>query len=76
MKMSDPNSSTRVIAPVVSKLHLKDAKNDAVYWRSRPCQERLDALEQIREEYHHWRGDAQPGFQRIYSIIKRRAYAV
>lgn len=71
MNMVDPSSSTRLIAPVVTKLRLKDAKNDSAYWRTRSYQERLDALEQIREEYHRWRGDAQSGFQRVYSIIKR-----
>jgi hypothetical protein len=25
----------------------------------------------VREEYHHWKADAQPGFQRVYSIVKR-----
>ena len=35
-------------------------------------QERLDALEQIRSEYHQWKyQDAQPRFQRVYRVIKR-----
>lgn len=65
------SSSTRMIAPVVKKVHLCDAKSDAAYWRTRTYQERIEALEQIREEYHRWKVDAQPGFQRVCSIVKR-----
>jgi hypothetical protein len=68
--MADQNRPDRLIAPVVKKLRLSDAKGDAAYWRTRSVQERLAALEEIREEYHRWRGDAQPGLQRVYSIIK------
>ena len=64
-------SSVRKIALVVNKIHLGERKNDAAFWRSLSYQERIDALEQIREEYHQWIADAQPGFQRVYSIIKR-----
>lgn len=64
-------SSKRKIAPVVTIVHFSDQKNDAAYWRSLSYQERIDALEQIREEYHQWKADAQPGFQRVYTILKR-----
>ena len=69
--MSDLTSSARTMAPVVKKLRFSDAKNDAAYWRTLSYQERIDTLEQIREENHLWKADAQPGFQRIYSIAKR-----
>lgn len=69
--MAEPNSPTHLIAPVVKKLRLGDTKNDSAYWRTRSYQERIDALEQIREEYHHWKADAQSGLQRVYSIAKR-----
>jgi len=69
--MADPKPSTRLIAQVVKKIHSSEAKNDSAYWRTCSYQERIEALEQIREEYHHWRADAQPGLQRVYSIAKR-----
>lgn len=69
--MTDPAPPTHQIAPVVTKRRLGDAKKDAEYWRSRTYQERIQALEEIRLEYHHWRGDAESGFQRVYSIVKR-----
>jgi hypothetical protein len=69
--MADLTSSTRGIAPVVKKLCFSDANTDAEYWRTLSHQERIEALEQIREEYHRWKADAKRGFQRVYSIIKR-----
>lgn len=61
----------REIAPVYQILPHTAAKGDAVYWRSRPPSERIAALESIRGEYHAWKNDVQPGFQRVYQIIKR-----
>ena len=61
----------RSIAPVVRKIRIGEKTNDAAYWRSLSSQERIDAVEQIREEYHRWLGDAESGFQRVYSITKR-----
>jgi hypothetical protein len=71
MSMADQNRLDRLIVPVVQKLRLGEAKGDAVWWRTRSYQERLEALEEIREEYHHWRGDAQYRLQRVYTITKR-----
>jgi hypothetical protein len=45
--------------------------NEAAYWQSQTYTVRLNALEQIRQEYHRWKYHAQPGFQRIYTIVKR-----
>ena len=59
------------IAKVVTKVRLGSEKKAAEYWRSLPYQARLAALEQIRQEYHHWKNDAQPGIQRVYTITKR-----
>jgi hypothetical protein len=59
------------IMPVVKKISLYSANEDAAYWRARPYAERIEALEQIRQEYHHWKYNAEPGFQRVYTIDKR-----
>ena len=61
----------RKIAAVYRKTSLTAPKTEATYWRTRPYAERIATLEQIRAEYHEWRSDVQPGFQRVYSIIKR-----
>jgi len=62
---------TPEIEKVVTKVKLKDKKMDAAYWRNQPYEARLAALEEIRVEYHLWRYGAEPGFQRVYKIVKR-----
>ena len=59
------------IAPVIRKVRLSEQPSDAEYWRGLPYNARLEALEQIRQEYHHWKYHAEPRFQRVYTIIKR-----
>jgi len=62
---------TLEIKKVVTKVKLSDKKTDAVYWRKQSYAARLTALEEIRQEYHRWRYGAEPGFQRVYTIVKR-----
>jgi len=66
------NHKTRNIAKVVTKIRLGEEPSSAAYWRAQTYQVRLDALEQIRQEYHNWKYNAQPRFQRVYSVIKRQ----
>jgi hypothetical protein len=63
--------SERSIAMVVTKVRLGSEEKAAKYWRTQSYQARLAALEQIRQEYHNWKKDAQPGFQRVYTIVKQ-----
>ena len=62
----------RLIVPVVHKFRTSVLKSDLFYWQTCTPQERLDALEQMREEYHPWKGDDQQGFNRVYSIYPFR----
>ena len=62
---------TPSIKKIVVKAKMSDKKKDAAYWRTLPYSERLAALEEIRREYHQWRYGVQPGFQRVYTIVKR-----
>ena len=59
------------IEKVLTKTKLTDKKSDSAYWRKQPYSARLAALEEIRREYHKWRYGAEPGFQRVYTIVKR-----
>ncbi len=59
------------IAKVVKIVKLGEQKPDSVYWRTRPPEERLAALEQIRREYHLWKYGFEPRFERVVRIIKR-----
>ena len=59
------------ISKVINKYKIDQQPNDFVFWQSKTFEERLDALEQIRKEYNSWRYNAEPGFQRVYRIVKR-----
>jgi hypothetical protein len=64
------NSATR-IGLVVNKVPLYERQSDTSYWRTQSYQDRLTALEQIRQEFHKWKYGNEPRFQRIYTVIKR-----
>ena len=55
---------------VINKISLKQQTSDFKYWQQQTPQKRLEALEQIRQEYHQYKYNAQPRFQRVYTIIK------
>ena len=63
----------RKIAEVVFKKHIKQLNSDVEYWRAQTYQDRLTVLEEIRQEYHLWKADVQPGLQRVCRIIKRQS---
>ncbi|ASC73720.1 hypothetical protein XM38_046920 [Halomicronema hongdechloris C2206] len=56
---------------VVNRTTLKSSQSDVAYWRSQTYEARLAALETIRREYHQWKYNAEPGFQRVYRIVKQ-----
>jgi hypothetical protein len=64
------NPSTRINL-VVNKVSLHEQKSDAIYWRLQSYEDRLAALEQIRQEFHRWKYGAEPRLQRVYTITKR-----
>jgi hypothetical protein len=59
------------VTKVARIVPLKQATSDFAYWQSQPFAARLEALEEIRREYHRWKYHAEPGFQRVYKIVKR-----
>jgi len=62
---------TTKIKKVVTKIKLGEQKSDFAYWQSQSSTARLEALEQIRQEYHRWKYGTEPRLQRVYSIVKR-----
>ena len=58
---------------VVTKVNQKQQKSDFYYWQKQSYQKRLEALEQIRREYHQYQYqyNVESRFQRVYTIIKR-----
>jgi hypothetical protein len=59
------------IQRVVTRLQLGRAASDFAYWQSQSYGARLAALEEIRQAYHRWKYDAEPGLQRVYRTVKR-----
>ncbi|MCT7953426.1 toxin secretion, membrane fusion protein [Ancylothrix sp. C2] len=56
---------------VICKTTNKKQTNDFQYWQSQPPLKRLEALEQIRQEYHQYKYNTEPRLQRVYTIIRR-----
>ncbi len=55
---------------VIQKINIKEQKSDFNYWQQQPYTKRLEALEEIRQQYHQYKyNNAQPRLQRIYTII-------
>jgi hypothetical protein len=50
---------------------MRSSPSEAAYWRTQPYTARLAALESIRQTYIDWKHGVQPGFQRVYTILKR-----
>ena len=70
--MSDiKNHRSHSIQPVVTISSLHSRHSDFAYWQSQPYEVRIATLEEIRTEYHRWRYAVEPGFQRVYTIVKR-----
>lgn len=58
---------------VIRKLHDPlSSGEDRNYWLSQPPIARLNAVEAIRQEFHLWKYGNEPGFQRVYRIIKHK----
>jgi hypothetical protein len=58
---------------IVHKTTQKQQVRDFQYWQQQPPQKRLEALEQIRQEYHQYKYNAQPRLQRIYTVIEQKS---
>jgi hypothetical protein len=56
---------------VINKIKIKEQKNDFSYWQKISYQKRLEALEEIRQQYHQYKYNAEPRLQRIYTIVKQ-----
>jgi hypothetical protein len=54
---------------ICQKVNLKEQKSDFAYWQTQSYQARLEALEQIRQEYHQWKDNSvESRLQRVYTI--------
>ncbi len=63
--------SDRLDKTAVQIFKTDEAPTDFAYWQTRSFEARLAALESIRNDYIKWAYDIQPGFQRVYRIVKQ-----
>lgn len=57
---------------ILRKLSFTEAeKEDIAYWKSKTSEEKLDALQQLRDMYYELNNESRKGFQRIYRVIKQ-----
>jgi hypothetical protein len=57
---------------VVRIIGLQEKDNDFAYWQNQTHEERLEAVEKIRQQYHQWKGDhAESRLQKVYTISQR-----
>lgn len=56
----------------IKKLSFSEAeKEDIEYWKSKTPEEKLEALQNLREIYYKLKNESRKGFQRVYRIIKQ-----
>ena len=60
----------RVDRTAFSVVSLEDAGDDRAYWASKTPQERMAALELVREVLYGYRG-TRPGLQRVLEVVER-----
>jgi len=60
------------VAKVATKMWLSEQPSDFAFWQTQPYALRLAALEQIRREYIAWKYGSESGFQRVFTILKRK----
>ena len=57
----------------IEKLSFKEAElSDLQYWRTKTPEEKLDALQHLRELYYDLKNESRKGFQRVYRVIKQK----
>ena len=56
----------------VEKRKMKDENTDLDYWLSRTSDERLSAVELIRQNLYGYLNDNPPRLQRIVTIVRRK----
>lgn len=58
------------IARVVAKRSMTDPDSDIDYWLTRPVEERLQFLVELRREYEGWTDETEPGLPRVARVLR------
>jgi hypothetical protein len=57
---------------VIKKTSTREKQSDLEYWLIKTPQERLDALEFLRQQYINFNKNAQPRLQRVCTITNQK----
>jgi len=57
---------------VIRKTTTKEHQSDLEYWLTKTTQERLDALEFLRQQYVNFNKNVQPRLQRVCTVINQK----
>lgn len=63
---------TNKVIRTIKTVSLKNQPSDLEYWKGQPVEKRLEALEEMRNQYITWKYGSQQRFQRVYKIIERK----
>lgn len=66
-----PTSEPRMIRKVVRVTTNQGQPSDYQYWITRPIEERLDAVEMLRQSYLSFRLDVPARLQRVYRVTQQ-----
>ncbi len=57
----------------MKKLSFEESeKEDIAYWKSKSPEEKLDALQELRDIYYEINNENRKRFQRFYRVIKQK----
>ena len=51
---------------------VKEKQSDYSYWIAKSPQERLSAIEFLRQQFINYKNDPQPGLQRVCKVINQK----
>lgn len=57
---------------VLKIISIKDKQSDYAYWTTKTPQERLEAIEFLRQQYIKYKYDIQQGLQRVCRVINQK----
>jgi len=60
------------VEKVINRVSKDSNQTDFQFWQTQSYEKRLETLELIRQEYISWKYAIRPGFQRVFTIIKRK----
>jgi len=55
---------------VVTKQVVGDPDEPWRYWLTRPIEERIDAVEELRREHYGWARGTEPRLSRVFEIVR------